>query len=394
MYTNKRRVLSCVLILAVLVSLPAFAAPMTSNPFTMPKATSTGAHGANEVPEGKSPITGLNWTGTYRPIVVQMENSTAARPHLNMSEADIVYEAVYWGPAHTRYTLIFNDNYPELVASVRSARVYHCEIRQEWDAPFVFWGGQQDKGTSIYDFMKENNVPDSFRFDGTKGGSYNNALFRLSTRVSPHNAAANIKKLVEEYWPTNKETGEPYRPRQHALKFSSTSPTRGDKTAVEVNIRYDEKGEYNPMYTFNAQTREYERWYDGKEQIDGESGKRIVASNVIVQYCDLRFSNNIAARPIIPTTGTGPIDAFIDGQHIRGTWDRKQLADRTVFMDLAGNELTLLPGKTFIQIIPSFQTFTYTTDTGEVITCDVGMTVSRPSMEEGNLDEMDKVEGM
>ena len=388
---RKRTIFALVLLVALLLAEASFAAPMTSNPQTMPKAYSTGAHGANEVPPGKSPLTGMDFQGEYRPIVVQISNSEAARPHLNMADADIVYEAVYWGPAHTRYTAVYNDVHPELVGSVRSARVYHLELRDEWDAPFVFWGGQDTPGTSIYEYIRNNNLPSSFLFDGTKSVPQG-TLSRINTRVSPHNAVANLALIVQNHWPINEETGQPHVPRQHAYRFSSM-PTRGSDTAKEINIKYDEKGEYNPSYTFNEATRQYERWYNGAEQMDGESGRRITASNVIVQYADLRFHNQIASRPVINTLGTGVIDAFIDGQHIRGTWERKSLRDRTVFLDMGGNEITMLPGKTFIQIIPSFATYTYTTNAGEVKTADIGMPVTRTTIE---LDdgEIDVVEGM
>ena len=367
------------------------AAPLTSRPQAMPKAYSTGAHGANEVPPGKSPLTGMDFQGEYRPVVVQISNSDAARPHFNMAEADIVYEAVYWGPAHTRYTLVYNDVHPELVGAVRSARVYHLELRDEWDAPFVFWGGQDTAGTSIYDYIRDNNIPRTFLFDGTKGNPQG-TLSRINTRVAPHNAVANLALIVQNNWPVNEETGQPHKPRQHAYKFSAM-PSRGSDTAKEINIKYDEKGEYNPSYTFNEATRQYERWYNGAEQMDGESGRRITASNVIVQYADLRFHNSIASRPVINTVGMGVMEAFIDGQYIRGTWERKSLRDRTVFLDLGGNEITLLPGKTFIQIIPSYASYTYTTNANEVKSTDIGMPVSR-SMIEIDDGEIDKVEGM
>ena len=98
---------------------------MTYNQLTVPAAYTTGAYGVNEVPEGKSPTTGLDWEGEYRPVLVQISNSDGARPHWNMSEADIVYESLLWGPGHTRYSCLFNDNHPEFVGAVRSARLHH-----------------------------------------------------------------------------------------------------------------------------------------------------------------------------------------------------------------------------------------------------------------------------
>ncbi|MDL2318638.1 DUF3048 domain-containing protein [Eubacteriales bacterium OttesenSCG-928-A19] len=356
MLTKKSRLLTLCLLVALASSSIAMAAPMTSNPDTMPKAYTTGAHSANEVLPGKSPITGLDWEGDYRPLVVQISNSKEARPHWNFSEADVVYESIYWGPGHTRYTAIYSDNHPDYVGSIRSARVSHCEIRQEWDAPFVFFGGQDTSGTSIYDFFKANGVDAQFRIDGTKGGQ---GFSRESTRVNPHNAVADLAAMVANSWPT-KEDGSPYEPKMHAYRFSTT-PTYGADTAKEIHVIYDES-DYYPHYTYNASERVYERWYNGEEQYDGRSNKRIVASNVIVQYADLSYFQNSRSRPVINMVGSGVMDAFIDGRHIRGSWERKTMNDRTVFVDGNGEEITMLPGKTFIQVIPSSATFTYIRD--------------------------------
>lgn len=387
---RKPRLIGLVLLVMMIASSVSYAAPMTTNEQSMPRASSTGAHGVNEIFEGISPITGLPWTGAYRPILVQMSNSAQARPHWNISEADVVYESILWGPGHTRYTAIFSDTHPDFVGPVRSARINHCEIREEWDAPLVFYGGQKDAGSSIYEFFKANDVPASMRFDGTMGRSFTKALSRDNTRVAPHNAVANLQMLVSEFWPQN-EDGSDYIPKQHAFKFSS-SPTRGSDSAQEIHIIYDEK-DYYPSYTFNAQDRVYERWYNGEEMVDGKSGKRIVASNVIVQYTEMSYLMKMPSRPLIVMTGGGVFDAFIDGQHIRGTWERKNMKDRTVYMDASGEEITLLPGKTFIQVIPTDMQYKYIRADGSEVVVDVGMEVRKIEMDTSagseDIDKMD-----
>lgn len=388
MLTKKIRLMTLCLMAIMLACTVASAAPMTTNVDTMPKAYSTGAHSANEVFPGKSPTTGLDWEGDYRPVVVQISNSKEARPHWNFSEADIVYEAIYWGPSHTRYTLVYSDNHPDYVGAVRSARVYHCEIRQEWDAPFVFYGGQEASGTSIYDFFKANNVAANFRFDGINNGK---GFSRDSTRVSPHNAVSNLQEVLAN-WPTD-DDGNPYEPRSHAFSFSST-PSYGSDSAVEIHIPYDsDEKDYYPSYTFNSATREYERWYNGEEQYDGKTNKRIVASNVIVQFAELSFFQNSRSRPVVVLTGSGVMDAFIDGRHIRGTWERKGMNDRTVFVDMNGEELTLLPGKTFIQIVPNSQQYTYLRDDNAEVVVTHGADVRAATFDQSESDaDMDKMD--
>ncbi|MCL1964661.1 MAG: DUF3048 domain-containing protein [Firmicutes bacterium] len=401
MHTKSPRIVILSLLLVLCASCTALAAPLTSNTATMPMSYSTGAHGANATPAGKSPTTGLDWSGAYRPVFVQISNDPNARPHWNMSEADIVYEAIYWGPTYTRYSAVYSDNHPDYVGSIRSARVFHCQLREEWDCPMVFWGGQgwNDKPPDVVNiktFFKTQNVPKEFQFSGTDADSGKvpvNDVFgrdRSANRDILHAAIANLQYLAESKWPANSD-GSPYVPKSHAFSFSNT-PTRGQDTAIEVRIPYDTKDHF-PSYTFNAASRQYERWYNGQEQYDGKSGKRIVASNVIVQYCKLEFFGNNASRPIVLTTNGGIMDAFIDGQHIRGSWVRNTLADRTIFLDVNGNELTFLPGKTFIQIVPEYQKgMAYVSADGAVHDFNMGTDIQAPQLDElGDLSDMEKM---
>jgi len=318
----------------------------------------TGAYSVNVTPAGKSPTTGLDFAGEYRPILVQISNAREARPHGNLSEADIVYESIY-AFNYTRYTAVFSDNHPSLVGSVHSARLHHCELREEWDCPMVFWGGQETPGVNVYEFFRANGVAGSFCVDGTRNPDkipYDALFARDTARVSPHNVTVNLRKLAENVWPA-KPDGASYAPKSHAFRFSDT-PTRGQDTAQAIYIPYD-AGDYFPSYTFNPATRQYERWYNGEEQYDGITGKRIEASNVIVQVCRLERFPDPPECLAIATTKGGMMDAFIDGQRIRGAWVRDNLSDRTIFLDGKGNELTLLPGKTFIQIVPEGFGYTY-----------------------------------
>jgi len=359
--TNPARFVARLAVLALALSVFLGAAAALAVPMTARSSGGAGGYPDNAVPMGKSPTTGLDYTGTYQPLLVQISNAPEARPHWNLSEADIVYEAVYWGPYHTRYTAVYSDNKPDLVGSIRSARTYNLSIRTEWDAPLVFWGGQDAEGTSIYTAFSQEGISQNsgFRIDGTTS-KYTDELTRAPSsygRSNPHDAVANLAALMAKY-------PEDHTPKSHAFQFSDTAPAGGD-TAVAVDIQYG--ADYHPSYTYNETLGVYERSYNGQAQVDGITGKRIVAANVIVQRAVLSYFNNTASRPVYTLTGSGEADLFIGGKHIQGSWMRNAASDRTVFLDSMGVEVPLMPGKTFIQIVANTLDYTYTRADGAVV---------------------------
>lgn len=389
-----RTMIIWLLVILTLTAGSALAVPLTSNTVTQRQGSGS-AFSDNVVPYGKSPTTGLDWEGEYKPVLVQISNVPAARPHWNLSEADIVYESILAGPSTTRLTALYSDNQPSFVGAVRSARLHHCSIRQEWDCPLAFWGGQRIKGTSIDDFFKEHGVTKEFQFDGTSKNQKDDpryeGLGRSSgefARPNPHDAYANIEWLVANMYPQN------YTPRNHAFQFTDT-PAQGFDSAIEISIPYGE-GDYHPSYLYNDALRVYERSYNGDPEFDGFSNARLAASNVIVQRAKHTYFNNIASRPIIELTGEGQADIFIGGRHIRGKWIRKNYDDRTVFVDMTGVEVQFLPGKTYIQIVPNTLEYTYTRSDGSVIPSTVDEsslsaeeTVTLEAIDEAELNKME-----
>ncbi|MDR1570611.1 MAG: DUF3048 domain-containing protein [Oscillospiraceae bacterium] len=388
-FNKIRAVVPLVLIAAVIVSACAYAVPIS------PRAQTSGSgfslFNDNPVPFGKSPTTGLDWTGEYKPVLVQVNNYLPSRPHWNLSAADIVYETINGGYGNsndrryvTRYTAVYNDNRPTLVGAVRSARVHHLSLREEWDCPIVHFGGndwyadsakKNPLPTNILAFFRQQNVstsdPKDFSIDGANdghdyNGSNNDFTQQLTRwtqsgepREADHNAVANVELIVNEYYP------EDYAPRNHAFSFTDTPPT-GFDSAIALSIEYGE--DYLPSYTYNEATRTYERSYCGEAQYDGYSKERLVASNVIVQRATTTFYNGMSDGVLIDLVGEGDADIFVGGRHIPAKWIRKNLADRTVFVDQMGVEIPLLPGKTFVQIIANTMNYTYTRADGSVIT--------------------------
>ena len=122
--------------------------------------------GLNETIEGVSPTTGLYLdeleapdgfaglavTGKYLPMLVQIDNSDGGVNNIapwGASYADIVYETPLHGRGMTRISYLFSDLIPDSVGPVRSARLGHAWLREEWDCGFLYYGQQEYTKTNV-----------------------------------------------------------------------------------------------------------------------------------------------------------------------------------------------------------------------------------------------------
>ncbi len=59
------------------------------------------------------------------------------------------------GLSLTRLMALFAYSHPKAAGPVRSGRVLHAEMREEWDAGWAFVGVQTKPGTNVNDVIRE-----------------------------------------------------------------------------------------------------------------------------------------------------------------------------------------------------------------------------------------------
>lgn len=282
--------------------------------------------------------TGLEKTEDDAIMVVQMDNEPNARPQMGIASADIVYEIELYNGGYTRYTAVFNDEIPELIEAVRSARIVNIDFYLDYGGCFVHFGGQQEAGSNIYDYMKQVNM--QARYDGISDGSGN--FYRDNSRSAPNNVVCKLSNLKADVdWSATTLTCP--------LKFSADAYTMQGDDVSEFSINY--RDSYAPSYTYNADDGLYYRFYNGSEFKDGTTGEQVTCANVIVQYMTYDWYEGASDRPKVTTTGTNKCEYFIGGKHFTGYWQRDAVTNNTVYYDDAGNEVVFKAGKTYIQTL-------------------------------------------
>ena len=332
-----------ILTLAIALMLPGFAvAEIVIDPVASRNITPQRDLPNNPVIPGESMTTGLPTDLPYIPILVNIDNVSGAWPQWGIAEADIIYEMPIHGLSLTRLMALFGYNHPRAVGPVRSGRVMHAEMREEWDAGWAFVGVQTKPGTNVKDVIRELGLKTKsapLLMDRMHMGS-------VSHHSGPHDHSINLQ--------TAAATIADYNFPQRPFLFADALPENGD-AATSFRLLYgggNESSYANANYSYDAATNLYTRLRNRRPFVDmnaADPKASLTFSNVIVQWTDLKF-NGAANAPILTEVGEGNADIFTGGRHIAGYWVRKDLQSRTIFYDQDGQEIRLQRGKTWINI--------------------------------------------
>ena len=317
-------------------------------PSAVPTATPT--PGPSLVP---APLTGTLVTAAAaarHPIAVMIDDQIAARPQSGLSSASIVWQAPAEGGI-PRYMLIFQDTIPTDVGPVRSARYYYVAWASELRAMYVHSGGSpqalatlraQGSGQLVYN-------ADEFRW----GGSFH----RISTRASPHNlytTGAKLRALANRLGAADGPITWPWRFARDAVL--GWRPVGGRiVVSYQANvIRYD----------YDRTSNTYLRSVTGeKRQLDGTTKRRIAPKNVVVmqvRFGPLNDGNPSKKRLEADIIGSGPAWISTNGMTIKGTWRKASTKGPTRFFDKAGKPVVLTVGQTFIQVMKTTDSISFT----------------------------------
>ena len=329
--------------------------------------------GLNEPEEGISPTTGrrlaslpmlegvagLAMTGRYLPMLVQIGNDSGGvgeRAPWGVSYADVLYETPLTRDAATRITAVFSDLIPDSVGYVRSARVGHVWIREEWDGGFLYYGQQEADGSNVKaEFRKWGANDKGVLFSGIAGGTRYKHLYTARKRLkSPYNMDANVAAMSDMI-------PEEHVAPNHAFRFTDEVPQGDDAGYVYVNWG-NGAANYNSRLVYREDWQGYIRnvgkdktdWYADRDSDDGA----IAFANVIVQFTRVKYNHNNKLEPIVYVIGEdgapaqGNADFFMGGKHVSGMWKRDSMTSRTVYYGPDGEEISLLRGRTLIIIFP------------------------------------------
>jgi hypothetical protein len=268
-----------------------------------------------------------------RPVTGAMiENSLDARPQSGLSQAGVVFEAIAEGGI-TRFLALFQDQAPDNLGPIRSARPYYVQWAMGFDAAYAHVGGSPEALNDI----KAWGAKDLDQF--ANGGAYH----RISQRAAPHNVYTSLTALNQL------EAAKGYG----AAKFEGFTRKKAapSKQPAARKIDVSVSGPlYNSHYDYNPATNSYERSEAGAAHIDSNTNKPLSPTVVIT----LVMPYGLAAddhHSQYGTIGSGQGYVFQDGTVTAITWTKADIKSQFKFTDAAGKTVRLNPGQTWITAI-------------------------------------------
>ncbi len=273
----------------------------------------------------------------FFPVAVMIDNAYDIRPQYGLSQASIIYEALAEGNI-TRLMAIFDSNSEvNKLGPVRSARPYFMDWAEEYGGIYMHVGGSPSALATIdsYDFLNVDQI-----------GAGEIYFWRDQSLDAPHNVftssanwlrAGEIKEVecidAEPFWhfvdlPDDYfNQAEP--PQSLAIDFSNEP--------------------YKVEWKFNEALHTYQRW-QGDEKHIYDTGEQISAENIVVEVVDSKIIDDKERRDMSnKKNGTAYMINALG--FVTGSW--KYTNGRTEFYDEYGEPIDFVPGRTWIEVVPS-----------------------------------------
>ena len=307
-----------------------------------------------------------------RPIAAIIENHVDARPQSGLSRADVVYEAVAEGGI-TRFLAIFYCSAASeevKIAPVRSARVYFVDWAAGYgkNPIFIHVGGANDfagtgetaKEVRALELLQSIGwrVPRGNDFDTTYDSGY--PVFwrnyeRLGREVATeHTMMASLDKAYTEA----EKRGFAYKDSNGVawdINFKPWRFTDGksrSQTVEEISFSFwSGKPDYDVTWKYNPANNEYLRFNGGKEHIDFETQKQLIAKNVVILFTQEKVSVDANKHNWYKTIGKGSALVFQNGEMISATWSKDSRDSMLVFRDKTGKEISFVRGPIWIEVL-------------------------------------------
>ena len=293
-----------------------------------------------------APLTGLRTTNrpAKRAVAVMINNHPLARPQSGLSSADVVYEALAEGEI-TRFVAIFESHMPAKFGPVRSARPYFIKLAKGYDALYIAHGYS----------LGAKKLLDSGYVDELNGMQYDGTLFKRSAaRKAPHNSYITYQNILKGARKKGYVMNQPPSP----LSFASAKEVKNISgiSAGKVSVRYSSRDNLNAVYRYNAEKGKYDRYSGGVETVDANNDQPVLIDNLFIVAAKHKLIDSHGRKDIDLTSG-GKAYLIQKGKLREVEWENDS---GRILPYQNGKPVKLVPGKTWVNIVPTLSSVTVT----------------------------------
>ncbi len=294
-----------------------------------------------------------------RPISVMFPTDRGSQPQYGIGLAGVLYECMEEGEMSRQMGVIEDWQDLELIGNIRSCRDYYAYWSMEWDSFLVHWGGP----FYLVDVVKRSDV-NNLSGCSIGGGDVvapatgSEAFYRYPKGSSPtiHNGFTDGESLVKaidkqgyqmehrsSYWEPEHFNFAPM------TEFNTLENASGSFTATEIDLSKIFTTTKS-SFKYDEESGTYLKYLYGEPQIDKLTGEQLAFSNVIIQdtYWEYRQDNKYLIFQVNDSGRSGWY--FTQGRGIKITWTKEDDYSPTRYYDMAGNEIEINTGHTYIGI--------------------------------------------
>jgi hypothetical protein len=290
------------------------------------------------------PLTGLE-SGQVAPhpaLAVKIENSITARPQTGLNAADMVWEEVVEGGI-TRFVAVYHSTLPREIGPVRSVRPMDPAIAAPLRGLLAFSGGQGP----FVEAVSEAGLQAVSNDAGAAG------FYRVKTRSAPHNVYADPATFLAQADAAHQAAPAPQF--EFATQGQQPAAVASGTPAAVLELKLS--GVSHPHWTWSQPDGAWLR-SEGSTPAVGADGAPLRATNVVVLRVAIDNSTGFTdpiGNPVPETQMVGSGEALVatGGQTVAATWTKTSVTAPLVLTGGVGSTVTLAPGNTWIELVPT-----------------------------------------
>lgn len=264
-------------------------------------------------------------------LAAKVDNHQDARPQWALNQTDLLYEELVEGGL-TRYVAVWQSNLPTDVGPVRSIRPMDPDIISPLGGIAAYSGGQTQfvammQAAPVVNISADNN---------------SEFFYRVDSRDAPHNEILKAQDAVAAHADLAKPA-----PQFSYGTAAQIAAQAGDATS---HLSLEFSGASERSWDWDAANGVWLRSQDGVED-NSEGEGRTRAVNVVTVRVNIDWTYGTVPKTVLVDSGEALVS--VAGKTIHGSWSKASQTDPIVLKDAAGNVIRLLPGNTWIELVPN-----------------------------------------